>query len=328
MDLIVKMTFGAHLYGTATRQSDRDLKGVYLPTREEILLGRIPKSRHYSSGPPDGRNDANDVDVEIYSLHAFIQLACEGQTVALDMLHAPQEMVLVASDIWSAIVARRNRFYTRNLKAFIGYARRQASKYGIKGSRLNAAQDVLRMLATIPPEQKLRDVWQRLPVNDYCHHTGVDPNGMRQYQVCGKTFQESTAVGYVVPVLARFVDAYGHRAKLAAQNRNVDWKALSHALRAAFQTRELLTSGTLTFPLADAPFLTAVKQGRLDYISEVAPVLEALMSEVEALAAASALPDRVDSGYWDAFICRVLEKERFGVTTGHHHPDIGDTRWD
>ena len=36
MDFIVKMKFGSHLYGTATAQSDVDLKGVFLPTREVL----------------------------------------------------------------------------------------------------------------------------------------------------------------------------------------------------------------------------------------------------------------------------------------------------
>ena len=313
MDLIVKMIFGSHLYGTATERSDRDYKGIFLPSREEILLGRVPKCRQFTSAREGVRNTPQDVDVEIYSLHHFVHLACEGQTVALDMLHAPPEMLQVESPTWAAIVAQRHRFYTRSLKAFIGYARRQASRYGIKGSRLNAAMAVMRVLKTAGSETKLRECWEHLPINEYCHHTGVDPNGMRQYQVCGKTFQESSSVGYVTAVLERFGHAYGHRAKLAAQNRNVDWKAVSHALRAAFQTREILTSGSLHFPLAQAPFLTAVKSGRLDYKTQVAPVLESVMAEVESLAATSALPKTVDRDYWDGFICDVLLKERFGA---------------
>lgn len=38
MDLIVKMKFGSHLYGTNTEDSDVDYKGVFLPSKKEILL--------------------------------------------------------------------------------------------------------------------------------------------------------------------------------------------------------------------------------------------------------------------------------------------------
>ena len=44
MNTIVKLVFGSRLYGTSTPESDKDFKGVFLPSREEILLGKIPKS--------------------------------------------------------------------------------------------------------------------------------------------------------------------------------------------------------------------------------------------------------------------------------------------
>jgi hypothetical protein len=311
MDLIVKMKFGSHLYGTDTEASDVDYKGVFLPTRREVLLGRVPKCRSFSTGNDLQKNTSGDVDEEIYSLHYFIKLACDGQTVAMDMLHAPEPMLLESSAVWDSIIAQRHRFYTKNLSAFVRYARRQASKYGIKGSRLNAASQVMALLSSQDPEERLRTVWDQLPRDEHCCDLGSDPNGMRQYQVCGKTFQESAAIGYVLPVLEKFYADYGHRAKLAAQNRNIDWKAISHALRAAIQTKEILLTGTLCFPLQEAPFLKKVKAGRLDYGREVAPVLEALMDEVENLIAESDLPSGVDTRYWDDFICRTLEETRF-----------------
>jgi hypothetical protein len=311
MELIVRMKFGSHLYGTNTDDSDVDYKGVFLPDKRGILLNQIPKCRSFSTGNDLVKNNPDDVDEEIYSLHYFIKLACDGQTVAIDMLHAPGNMLIESSDIWKKIVKQKQRFYTKNLNSFVNYARRQASKYGIKGSRLNAAQQVLNLLESNDPESRLRDVWSRLPRNEYCHDIGIDPNGMRQYQVCGKTFQESSSVGYVLPIIKKFYDDYGHRAKLAAENKNIDWKAISHALRAAIQTKEILTTGTINFPLMDAPFLLDVKSGRLDYTGEVAPVLESLMDEVEKLVNESDLPDKVDDDYWDQFICETLETSRF-----------------
>jgi hypothetical protein len=314
MDLIVKMKFGSHLYGTNTDDSDVDYKGVFLPSREEILLNDVPKCRSFSTNSDLKKNNPDDIDEEIYSLHYFLKLACDGQTVAMDMLHAPETMLLKSSDIWKSIVRQKNRFYTKNLNSFINYARRQASKYGIKGSRLNAASQVLAFLNSKNPEGRLRDVWDQLPRNEYCHDLGVDPNGMRQYQVCGKTFQESSSVGYVLPIISKFYDDYGHRAKLAAENKNIDWKAISHALRAAIQTKEILLDGTITYPLKEAPFLLQVKAGQLDYTNEVAPVLESLMDEVEGLVNESDLPEKIDIDYWNKFICETLEKSRFRMS--------------
>lgn len=312
MDLIVKMKFGAHLYGTATESSDLDYKGVFMPSREEILLGRIPKCRAFTTGDSITKNKAADVDEEIYSLHYFIHLACEGQTVALDMLHAPEWAWIAYSDIWREIVAQRHRFYTKGLKAFVAYAQRQAAKYGLRGSRLNAAALVLDLLQRYPADTRLRQVWDQLPRAAHCFDMGASPTGLRQYQVCGKVFQESVAVGHVIPVLQKFSADYGQRARQAAENKSIDWKAVSHALRAAIQVREILTLHTIRYPLADAPFLMAVKAGRRDYATQVAPALEQLMEEVTELLERSDLPEHPDKSYWERFICKTLEKHRFG----------------
>ena len=311
MNLIVKMKFGAHLYGTATSDSDVDYKGIFMPTKDEVLLGRIPKSHSHSTGKEESKNTKDDIDIEIYSFHYFIKLACDGQTVAMDMLHAPEEMILQSSNVWKAIIKNRHRFYTKNLKSFIDYARRQASKYGIKGSRINAALQILELLKKEDPAKKMREIWDDLPRIEHCYDIAPDPNGMRQYQVCGKSFQESATIGYVIPILEKFYNDYGRRARLAAENKNIDWKAVSHALRAAYQTKEILTENNLIFPLKMAPFLMKVKQGKLDYLTEVAPMLESLMEEVEELSLKSTLPETVDRKFWDQFICDAVESELF-----------------
>jgi hypothetical protein len=311
MNLIVKMKFGAHLYGTATSDSDVDYKGIFMPTKDEVLLCRIPKSHSHSTGKEESKNTKDDIDFEIYSFHYFIKLACDGQTVAMDMLHAPEEMILQSSNIWKEILKNRHTFYTKNLKSFIDYARRQASKYGIKGSRINAALQILELLKTEDPSKKMREIWDELPRMEHCYDIAPDPNGMRQYQVCGKSFQESATIGYVIPILDKFYNDYGRRARLAAENKNIDWKAVSHALRAAYQTKEILAENNLIFPLKMAPFLMKVKQGKLDYLTEVAPVLESLMEEVEELSLKSTLPEKVDRKFWDQFICDAIESELF-----------------
>ena len=270
MELIVKMIFGAPLYGMATERSDADYKGVFLPSREEILLGRIPKCRSFTTGTSSSKNISADIDEEIYSLHYFIRLACEGQTVAMDMLHAPGEFLIETSHIWDLILSERQRFYTKKLGAFAAYARRQAAKYGIKGSRLASAGQVLALLKAQKPDERLRRIWDKLPRIEHCHELGPDPHGMRQYQVCGKTFQESVAIAHVITILEKFVTEYGQRARLAAENKSVDWKAVSHALRATIQIREILIHNTIRYPLAEAPFLKEVKSGRLMVISNSA----------------------------------------------------------
>jgi DNA-binding transcriptional ArsR family regulator len=305
---VVKILFGSHLYGTSTPDSDRDFKGVFLPSRRDIILGNIPKSINHSTGDHFSKNGADDVDTELFSLHHFMKLAIEGQTVAFDMLHAPSEFILSGSPVWDSIVANRELFYTKNLKSFIGYARRQASKYGIRGSRLHAAKAVVKVLDGYSPETRLAKLWADLPAGEHLHNL-PDAGLVKQYQVCGRTLQSTITVFYATGILNKFIEGYGARAKLAEQNKGIDWKAVSHALRAAYQVREILIDNTITFPLKDCEYLTAVKCGKVDYLTDAAPTLENLMDEVEDLSVKSTLPDKVNAEFWENFLVGVVTNE-------------------
>lgn len=324
MKTIVKLMFGSQLYGTNTPDSDQDFKGVFLPSKEQILLGKIPKSINESTKKENQlKNTSKDVDFETYSLHYFIYLACEGETVALDMLHAPDNMIIEKSHIWNLIVAERERFYTKNLKAFVGYARRQASKYGIKGSRLNDAQKVLDALKRVNDSTnrcRLLDIWPILPTGEHIFKHPPNENGERMYEVCGRKIGEKVTLQYARETVKRFVDNYGERARKAADNEGIDWKAVSHACRAAYQVKQILLENTIVFPLKEAKFLKSVKCGELDYQTIVAPKLEDLMTEVEELSLKSNLPDKVDRKFWDRFIINVLEDEMF--QTAKHYQKL------
>jgi hypothetical protein len=66
--------------------------------------------------------------------------------------------------------------------------------------------------------------------------------------------------------------------------------------------RSIFTRGTIEFPLPEYGHLILIKNGAYDYLTEVAPDLERLMSEIEALAQKSTLPEKVDRDFWNQFI--------------------------
>jgi len=309
---VVHMVFGSYLYGTDSPESDRDYKGIFLPHKKEIYLGKIPKSITTNTKRSNHtKNTSIDIDNEVYSLHYFIELACEGQTVAIDMLYAPNDMIIYSSDIWEEIVKERSRFNTKNLKAFIGYARRQASKYGVKGSRLAAAKHVLDFCdhsKDLTEDTKLRYVWAILPIGEHIHKLDADQYGIRFYQVCGRKISDTCSMRQLRDIVYNFYLSYGERARLAESNSGIDWKAVSHAFRAAYQVKEILTTGEIVFPLKEAQFLRGIKSGNFDYTNYVAPKLDELMTEVEDLAAKSKLPEKVNRKFWDDFLIRVIEE--------------------
>jgi hypothetical protein len=240
------------------------------------------------------------------------------------MLHAPVSAWLESTDLWREIVSQRAKFYTRNPHALAGYARRQAAKYGIKGSRLEAAKKALETLRSLPPGARLGKYWDNLPEGEYltkrtqvkgrvsndCAITPADDldsqGWLRVWDVCGKILLESAAVDHYIPMLERFIENYGERARMAERSEGIDWKAMSHAIRAAMQVVYILRDGGFAYPLPESDLLRKVKNGQMPF-PMVAAGLDAWMDEVEALAAKSTLPENVNVKTMEEWLCRKVE---------------------
>jgi len=318
MKKIVKMVFGSHMYGLNTPDSDMDYKGIYLPELDDLLLGRYKKHINFSTGNDRSKNTSDDIDEEWFSLDEFINLAVKGETIALDMLHVNPNLVTVEIDpnfghIWNDLVANRNKFYTKNLKAYMGYVKRQAAKYGIKGSRIAAMREAIAFLETVSNHKiPLFEVWNDLPESEFAKRTVSEgPNNTlrRFYEVNGKKYRDTVTIEYILGRIRKALDAYGSRALLAEQNKGIDWKAVHHALRAGYQMLEIYKNGSFSYPLSQTKFLLDVKLGKLDYKRQVAPELERLIEEIEKLHKTVNFPESADREYWDQWLLKVYKEE-------------------
>lgn len=300
--IVVLSKFGSHLYGTATETSDEDYKGIYLPTKRQLLLNKIPKT--YSLPKTSG------VDLQIWSIHHWFKLACNGEAESIDLIHAPNDSLIMQNDgIWSILRANRKKLYKKNMNAYLGYARKQAHRYCERGSRIAALKAVVGVLSNYDPELKLKHVWDYLPQLPHIHKIYPYPDGsVAMYQVCGKKVQETVTVEYAYYVYKRILDEYGDRAKLAEINKGIDWKAVSHACRIATQLSEIATKGDITFPLYNAKDLTEIKQGKKDWIEEVQPYVEYLMRDAEYSLLHSDLPVEINKEYFDDLLIRILQE--------------------
>ena len=149
----------------------------------------------------------------------------------------------------------------------------------------------------------LQDIKNELPNDEYCYF--VEYNGKTFYEIIGRKFELNVSVEYVLPIVKKIYNNYGARAILAKENNGIDFKAVSHALRAAYQLRDIYKDGDFEYPLKENDFIFDVKMGRLDYISEVAPEIERIVDEVNLLAVSADLPDEVDVAFWDDFVYNV-----------------------
>ncbi len=310
------MRFGSHLYGTATPESDLDIKGVYLPEARNILLQRVkPTVTSNRVKAPAQKNEAGDIDSEVYSLQRYLDLLAEGQTVALDMLFAPDAvMTMLPTPLWREIQTNGHRLISRRATSFVQYCRQQANKYGIKGSRVAAARKALALLETaqerLGNSAKLELIAAQLAdlATTTEHVTLVDlpfsgDKPLRHLEVCDRKISFSASLKTARDIAQRLVNEYGQRALQAELNEGVDWKALSHAVRIGREALELFQSGRITFPLPYADHILGIKRGLVPY-KTVATEIEQLLEEVETAASASSLPEGPDRSVIDDLVTR------------------------
>lgn len=267
--LLYLVKFGSHLYGTNSPESDTDYKGLFLPNKDQCYLNRIKKSFTYSTGDNSSRNDAKDVDIQLWSLQYFLKLVSTGETNALDLLysHTYPEMVLYSVDKMNNIFNNHNNlFSSKDCTAYISYAINQAKKYGIKGSRLGVLKKVVGFLKNVPKNDdgtKLITLMPKLLMEcqDDAYCFSKDINGILGIVICGKVHQSTIKISDFKNRIFSDYSKYGERAEKAEKSEGIDWKALSHALRAINQMIEILNFGKIKYPLVTASTLKKIKTG-------------------------------------------------------------------
>lgn len=317
MKILIKAVAGSHLFGTDTPSSDTDYKGVYLPSADEILLGSYKESVSYTTGDDSSKNSKEDIDVELYSLKKFLKMVSRGDTAALELLFTPEDKIVEKDPMWDEIVARRDELLSSKVSAMIGYARQQANKYGIKGSRMGELNNVIEILKKHEKRldfagAKLKHAWDELleEVKPFEHVHFIMLNAKSEggpevpaLDILGKKFDHHCKFSYVLEILKRIYKNFGQRAREAKKNNGIDWKALSHATRVSLQGLELLENGKITLPLKgnSAMLVKKIKAGEMSY-SDVQVILESLLTQLEEARENSELQESVPQEVLDQIL--------------------------
>jgi len=306
--LLAKFIHGSHLYQLNTPNSDLDFKGVYMPDLKSMYLCEVQENVDFSSNKSNEKNTSDDTDYSVYSLQKFMDLLSKGEMVTFDMLFAPEEAVTyydhhgnmitssLAEQIHHPIYELRHDFKSmfihKDMKAYLGYCRRQAAKYGLKGSRLSALYEVKKAIenAILFETDKLGTLSGLLPTNEFLK---IEED---HYEVLGKKHQWTSSAKMFKDRIDAEIEKFGHRAKQAEQNEGIDWKAVSHAFRAGYQLLYMFQTGEMQVVLPDMTreYILLVKNGELDWLSKVKPALETLMNVVENTAETSTFQDKPD----------------------------------
>lgn len=280
--IVFKTYYGSRLYGTAGPNSDTDIKGVFLPKKEDLLLAKAPKHFILNTNK-SGSNTKDDVDESYLSLHYFIELLTQGETNALDMFFSftNKEALIETSPIYEELIKNADKLITKNVSKYLSYCKSQAIKYSMKGDKLNNFNAFRDFLDNKTGHVLLKDAllinnvirFKDIEVNEHSteYFKGTKLIGKRNkiegtpfgdhvyvliaenkelyFMISDIKFQMNGTINENKSSLYKTLKSYGKRSENAANDHGADFKALSHAVRVLFQAEELLTTGKITFPL-------------------------------------------------------------------------------
>lgn len=325
MKLLYETKFGSHLYGTDTPNSDTDYKGIYLPEVSDMImfpLVKVENSINNSTGNDVSKNNTDDVDKEHWSVQYWLTLLRKGDTGAIDLLFSRSNTNTIMYDCNELDELFNNPlrlFNPKDTNSVVRYCVGQAKKYGIKGSRLGVIKKVYQYLDIFPltedewKEYKLssflNDILKDCYDSSYCFHKTITVQDkiVNCLCLCGKLHMENISMLEFKRRIDLVYEEYGMRARLAEENKGIDWKALSHAIRSIEQVKQLLTTAHITFPLVNRDVIMKIKIGEYTW-NEVEKMIVDGLNDIDELIKNS----DVSGCYDEDFVKSVIHKLYFG----------------
>lgn len=330
--MIFQTEFGSKLYGLNTSKSDSDIVGVFVPSFKYCVTNNIPEVILNNTGNNNSKNKENDVDRTFYSLQRFLQLVREGQTCALDILFADSNpnVNIYKHPLWELLIKHRNNLISKNPKAFIGYCRKQANKYSNKGARIIVINNMIDYICNnfdLATDVKVSKIIESLIHNNITVLDNMKQVILTEYnqdvilfkepvnkayilQICGSKFEHNANASYVVDQLKNIIKQRGIRAKKAAENGGVDFKAVSHAFRVVFEIEQLLTTKQIVFPFTGEPYkiIMGLKTGEIPFDSSMEQFLSDKINYIDTLVEKSDLPDQVSNDLINQIIVDIYDQ--------------------
>ena len=315
--------YGSKLYGTDNANSHTDYKGIFIPSREDVLLKRDLEHFNFNSNDENTKNGKDDIDLQLFSVYKFFNLLKKGETGAMDILFSMfREDTQVYNDkaFTSVVMENYKKFYNRNLHSFIGYCVGQSKVYNVRGERFNELHlfvEYFNALVQDKGNEKLETMFPLIDeiflkhnykyikyvIADTSRGSGVPKQG-KYVEVLGKRFLGTVTVKYFAEKITEMEEQFGNRARASA--KGVDFKALSHAVRVINEIEELIDNEFITFPLRNRVYVTRVKEGN-ETLEDVMNYLDAQLTIVQEKLENSDLAERSDELFIDKLILELIK---------------------
>lgn len=305
-NVMFMVPYGSRLYGTSTPTSDTDLKAIYLPNIDDVLLGKRMSSTkaRFDANNVKITDDslpmpANGVEIEFIPFQTFVRDFVQGQTYAVEVAFAIMTAGLEALDPQSIfeyrmVVEMLSKFTNAEVYSMVSFAQKQTFDYVRRGERLNHLEAVEAALAKAMKhfeEKEMPRLDSRIGASQVLDVVAVETGlktsvsvnnnkSQRTLELNGRSYLESTRLDHILEQVRKQIRKFGVRAQAAAE-ADVDYKSLSHAVRVYQQSIELLDTRLIKFPRRNAAELLMIKQGQANF-EEVKVLLQKLDDEVLA----------------------------------------------
>jgi len=311
---------GSKLHGTDTPCSDTDLKGIFIPSLEDMILGKDHSVLELKSNTKT-RNDNNDIDITLFSIKEFLRILNRGDINAIELLLSMKsEYWIVKTDQSNEIEKNIQNLIVNKVMAFTNFAMQQAVKYTVKGERLKEIEDIYIFIKSKLEEQDTRRKRERLKVddilepirvhlkeNDYKYISLVNKKEGIYLSVLESLHNVRNSVTNTLKIMNGKLSAYGSRVqKIKESKTGVENKSIAHAVRAVLEGIELQKTGLIIFPLKDKDLLKRIKLGEVD-INETSNFLENKYEELIKEAEQSSLPQTLNVPFLDTLALKITK---------------------
>jgi len=315
--------YGSKLFGTDNPESDTDYKGVFIPTKRDILLKKDIEHYTLNTNESNTKNSKEDVDLQLFSIYKWFTLLKKGETGAIDLLFSlfrEETQIYNDKDFTQLMMKNYQRFYNKNLHSFVGYCVGQSKMYNIKGERFSELYTLVERFSTFleaHADEKLETLFPELEEiftkqnYKYIRFTMAptsrgsgEAKEDTYVEVLGKKFYKTVTVGYFFEKISYMEQQFGNRSRASAEG--VDFKALSHAVRVICEVEELIDENFITFPLKNSTYVKSIKEGN-ESLADVMEFLDKKLTVVQEKLEQSDLPLKSDELFMDELLLSLLE---------------------
>ena len=347
LNIVFKALVGSHAYGTSIEGSDKDFKGVFIQSPEDVL------NRGYQEQQIVNKDEC------YYELRRFLDLCCSGNPTMLELLFLPEDCILECHPVFKRVLENREKLLSKSCKySFGGYAYSQIGKAKGLNKKMNWEAGKMERktildfcyVITLLGAKPLKDwlMMQRGPAArqehygvskiSHCRDTYYiypkDHEGLEYHGMCNEdeTSNELRMSSIPVSEIAKGIvmsynkDAYAEHCKdyksysiwlkerntqryvdIESHGQKIDGKNLLHCYRLLETGIEIAKLKTINVRRPNAEYLIEIRKGKHD-LETLLKQSEDKMKELNEAFDASDLQDTADRGFFMSLIPKIRKE--------------------